>query len=301
MNQLRTRIIESEDLLNQLIKEVEVQEGTLAGGIRRGTATLAFKNLRETKLRFGNPRANLVHLTEERCKNFGITLSPLQLELMRTTFNFYYLTLSINTRLQPGVEISRLECQLDFGPKGPNEPIINSMFPTSKWRELLSLGHKIDLNLDADLIWNIGLDPALLAKIENLPADVKANLSNKTAVNTFIKVAQIEYSLGRFELMATGEGNSNCSWRFESRELSQSPTIQLALLLKVPQNVSTIQLTAIAAIEPNFAWLTSLLRDVYGFLSEKLKRLFHRKNGEPPAFERLPIGEIENWELELPK
>ena len=300
MKQLRTRIIESKDLLDQLIKEVEVQEGTLAGGIRRGTATHALKSLRETKLRFGNPRTNLVQLTEERCKNFGITLAPLQLELMRTTFNFYYITLSINTRLRPGLEISRLECQLEFGPKGSDEPIINSMFPTSKWREILSFGYNVNLSLDANLSWNATLDPSLLTNTENLPAEVKAEIDTQNNLKTSVLIPQVQYSLGRFELLATGEGNSDCFWRFESRELTQSPTIQLALLLKVPKQIPTIQLTANAAIEPNFAWLTANLRDVYEFLSENLKRLFHPNNGEPAAFEHLPIGEKEEWELELP-
>jgi len=290
----------SRELLEQLIEEVKIEEGTLSGGTSLGIGTDALQQLRETKISFGNPLHNLIRLTEEGLSKYGIELSEIQKQQMRDRFDFYYMTLSVSLQPGRGVQFTRLECLLDFGPKGQDEPIVNNIFPQSEWREVLRLGRKMSLGLDGNLEWRAGMDDLDKASMEKFPAAIKGKITNKNELKAFIAIPDYSYELGRADIAATGAGNSQCFWRVDKPDLKKAQTVQFGIVFKVPKETSSFELTGMVSVEPNFQWLTSNLKDVFEFLSDKIKGLLRLKEEERKGKDRLPIGDHEKWEITLP-
>ena len=102
------------------------------------------------------------------------------------------------------------------------------------------------------------------------------------------------------EIAALGEGNSQCFWRIDKPQLKKTQTVQLGIVFKVPKGTSSIQLTGIVSVEPDFKWLTANIKDVFEILSDKLKGLFRKEPGERKNEERFPCGDHEKWTIKLP-
>ena len=289
----------SGQLLNRFVEEVSAEEGTLSGGTRLGVASEALQQLKKTKISFGNPYHNLSRLNEEGFREMGIELSEIEKKQMKDRFDFYYMTLPVSMHPGRGVQFTRVECHLDFGPKGKNEPVVHSIFPRSEWRELLRLGRKLDLGLDGKLEWTLGSNLSE-ATASEVPADIKGRLVNKSEFKAIIAFPDYSYELGRTEIAATGEGNSECYWRIDKPELHKAQTVHFGVVFKVPKEKTSIKLTGLAAVEPDFKWLTANIKDVFEFLSDKIKRLLRMKDSERKDKDRLPIGCCEKWSLKLP-
>jgi len=163
-------IQDTQYLLYNLFSQVKAQEGTLAGGTKLGIGATALQELRETKVAFGNPRNDLIKLTPDLFKEIGVTVTERLKQQMEKQFDFYYITLIISMRSGEDVEFRQMECELQFGPKGRDEPIIHTIFPTNKWRDLLKGGIGISLALDGDLDWRAGIDLSQVAKAWTYPA-----------------------------------------------------------------------------------------------------------------------------------
>ena len=129
---------------------------------------------------------------------------------MKEQFDFYYMTLPVSMQPGRGAKFSRIESALDFGPKGGDEPIVQTIFPKSEWREILRWGRQMSLGLDGDLNWKAGIDGSDIPVMEELPGQVKGNISIKETLKAFITVPNYSYELGRNDIAATGEGNSEC-------------------------------------------------------------------------------------------
>jgi len=291
---------EAQKLLVQLLNEVKAEESTLAGGVKLGTGGNALQGLLETKAKLGNPTDNLIKLTPKLFNNIGIELTEIYKQQMKKLFDFYYMTLTVSLQPKRGAQFRRIECALNFEPKGPDEPIIQSIFPTSEWKELLSWGGEIDLALTGSLEWGAELAMADLPFIKNLPAKIKANIANKNKLKAFITVPEYSFKLGRVEITATGEGNSECFWRIESMDLKKTQTVQLGIVFKVPKNTTSIELTGKLIAEPSYKWLIANLRDVFEYLSDGLKYLLCLQDEKRTNKERLFIGDHEKWNIELP-
>jgi len=288
----------SRELLGELFKEVAASEGTMAGGAKLGVGAKAVQSLRETNVSFGHPADNLIKLTPELFENVKAELTDIRKAQLGSQFNFYYLTLTVSLQPKRGALFQRVECSLDFGPKGSGEPIIQAIFPTSKWREVLSWGGGMSLGLNADLSWSAGVDtPAELAGLD-LPANVQANIKNKNEMKSIIVVPEYAFNLGRAEIAATGEGNSRCFWRLENPELQEVQTVQFGVVFKVPKGTASVEITGLCAAQPEVNWLVAQLRNVFEDISDKLKRLIR---GDEPGAERLLIGDHEQWTLALPQ
>ena len=292
----------AQELLNRLFEEVKAGEGMLSGGTKLGLAGEALLQLKETRISFGNPYHKLTRLTEEIFRAPGSQLDGLQIQNSQH-FDFYYMTLPVSMQPGRGVQFTRLECLLDFGPKGENEPIVHSIFPKSEWRELLQSGIDFNLGLDGQLEWS--LDRENLENIPttagNLPAGLKTKLETKNQFKVFMAVPGYRYELGRTEIAALGEGNSQCFWRIDKPQLKKIQTVSLGIVFKVPKGTSSIELTGIVSVEPDFKWLTANIKDVFDILSDKLKGLLKKNPGELKNEERFPAGDHEKWTIKLPK
>ncbi|MCP2728540.1 hypothetical protein [Limnofasciculus baicalensis] len=290
---------EADVLLSDLFQEVQKWEGTLSGGTALGFGAEAVDSLFKTKVSFGNPRDRLIHLTEEIFSNSGTELNNIYKQQMREQFDFYYITLTVDLRPERAARFWRLTCRLDFNPKGSNEPIVQSLFPTQQWRSVMSFGVGMDVGLNGNLEWNIGVDSAQLADLSQLlPGDLQANLGSKDNLDAFIAIPSYRYELGHPEILTNGEGNSTCYWKIQDNELQKIGTAKFAIVFKVPKGTESITLKGLVWAEPDLNWLTADIRDVFGDLSDRLKQLLRQKNN---AAHRLARGDAEEWTLTLPK
>jgi len=72
----------------------------------------------------------------------------------------------------------------------------------------------------------------------NLPAGLKTKLETKNQFKLFMAVPGYRYELGRTEIAALGEGNSQCFWRIDKPQLKKIQTVSLGIVFKVPKGTS---------------------------------------------------------------
>ena len=302
-DQLRSQdLSDAQQLLDQLFSEVTAEEGMMSGGtkLKLGPGGEALQALRETKVAFGNPINNLIRLTPKLFTEVGVELTEIRKRQMRKEFDFYYLTLTLSLQPRRGAKFVRLECSLDFAPKGINEPIVQTIFPTSEWKEVLNWGGGMKLGLGSNLDFHSEVNlPSTY--IEQLPGHVMAKIATENTLKGFITIPDYSFKLGRADIVATGEGNSHCFWRIEKPDLQEVQTVQLGVVFKVPKGTTSIELTGLLAAEPSINWLTGHVRNVFEYLSENMQALLRRRQQERNGIERLPIGDHEKWTITLPQ
>ncbi|WP_287255063.1 hypothetical protein [Moorena sp. SIO4E2] len=211
------------------------------------------------------------------------------------------MTLTVDLRPERAARFWRLTCQLDFSPKGSGEPIIQSLFPTQQWRSVMSFGVGMEVGLNGNLDWMMGVDSSQLAAelAELLPGELKANVGNKDNFKAFLAIPAYRYELGHPEILTNGEGNSTCYWRIQDNELQKIGTAKFAIVFKVPKGTESITLRGTAWAEPDLNWLTADIRLVLEDLSDRLKQLLRQKNEVADRFAR--GVDREEWTLTLPK
>lgn len=286
----------SRAFLDDLLSAVTAEEGTLAGGeaeelYEGGTAV---QGLRETKITFGHPLHRLTRLTPKLFKALNIELDPL-LQKQRQSYEFYYMIMPISLSPKRGATFERVECELKFGPDGLKSPIVETIFPQTKWRSVISWGGGMSLALNGRLDWEIGLpDNDTLQQVQQLAGIPTANIKTNNEMKAHILVPDYSFQMGRVETNATGVGNSYCRWRIEDPQLEQTESANLVVVFKVPKEIETIELTGIVTAETKMSWLTTKLNHLFDDLADHFKALW-----QPQA--RLPIGIKESWTLPLPE
>lgn len=290
-------LTQNNSLLSDLLNEIQKWEGTLASGTKLGVNTEKIDSLFQTKVSFGNPRDQLIRLTENTFRESGTELNSIYKQQMQSQFEFYYMTLTADLRPERAARFWRLTCELDFSPKGNNEPIIISLFPNQQWRSVINFGVGMDIGLNGHLRWEAGIDDTHLGKLSNLtPEDIKANLTGKNNFQAFLALPAYKYNLGHSEILTNGEGNSTAYWRIQDRELQKIGTAKFGIVFKVPKGTESISLQGSVWAEPDMNWLTADIRDVFAHLSDQFKRLLKQKNEVSDQFAR---GDAEKWELNL--
>lgn len=290
---------ETESLLSDLFEEVKKKENFMSGGEELPVGAAAIDQLFQTKVRFGSPRDRLLLLTEKTFRESGAELNGIYQQQIREQYDFYYMTVPVDLLPKPGAQFWRLTCQLDFGPKGSEEPIVQNVFPNQAWREVMNFGVGLDLGLNGNLDWSAGVDPLQLEAIRNLlPGELKANVAGKSGFKNFVAVPTYKYTLGKSDITALGEGNSTCYWRIQDQELQKLGTVKFGLVFKVPKGAESLTLQGTVWAEPNMNWLTADVRDVFDELSDRFQNLLKKKNG---MADQLSRGAAEKWELNLPK
>lgn len=287
---------ENEQTLDELYNEVSAYQGTLAGGEKidlaeKPNALLAFK---QTQVSFGNPYDRLVKLTPALFEGTGGKLDDVLTSQMQTSYDFYYMTLNVSMRPQEDVQFSRVECQLNFSIDGKDSVIVQTLFPSSEWKEVIQWGGEVNLGVTGSL----GFDLGVSVDKTTLPVQVQAKVKNSNELNSFIAVPKFTFSMGRSDIEATGEGNSFAFWRIRKPELKQTQTAKFGVIFKVPKGSTTLGLEAIAAVAPSIPWLTANLSSVIRFLSAPFKALFTK----PEAEQEKSLSKVasEKWVLNLP-
>jgi hypothetical protein len=246
---------------------------------------------------FGHPNNNLVQLTEKTFQDSGTELTSIYKQQMQSQYDFYYMTLTVDLIPERGARFWRLTCALDFGPKGSDEPIIQSLFPTHQWRSVVNFEIGMDVGVNGNLSWNAGVDSSSLNALLNAVPDLQGNISSKDEFKAFLAIPAFKYELGRPEVMTTGEGNSTCRWQIQDQNLQKIGTAKFGVVFKVPKATHTVTLVGKVWAEPSMNWLTANLEDVSAKLSEKFQNLLGQ--GEQAA-SRFARGQEEEWNLTLP-
>lgn len=287
---------ENKALRADLFQEVKTWEGTQSGGIQLDKGATAVKSLMETKINFGNPTNKLTLLTEETFKEIGLELNSTIQEQMVNRCDFYYMTVTVDLKPKPGAKFWRLCCELDFSPKGKNEPIVQTIFPETKWKSVMKFGVGMNLGINENLDWSIGIDASKLAELANIPGHLKANIATKNELKAFV-ISDYTYQGGFAEITALGQGNSNCYWCIEQPDVLNMGTVTFVIVFTVPKGTKAIDLEGTAWAEVNIDWLFADIRDVFSELTDRFKNLIKNKN---EAANKLAPVVAEKWTLNLP-
>ena len=292
---------QTEDLLNDLLEEVKSKESELAGGIAeeltRGSN--AIQRLKETTVKFTDPRSRLIPLTVEGFQAKGVELNY-EIQQLIKQFDFYSMVINVNPRPQESVLISGLECQLNFGEKEQKSPLVHRIIPDDKWQTLVNAGVNLNLGLDANLEIGVGVDASEFTKITNLPDydNFKANVGTKDKFKAFWVLDGLNYNLGKFNIFAQGVGSSECYWRIEKPEIQDKSTVEFNIIFQVPKGWNSIDLVGKVWIEPSIDWLNGELTHVIQSLPGYLKNIFGSKEKAAKSF---AVGKKVTWQIELPQ
>lgn len=284
--------------LKELFQEVAVLEGTLAGGKRQGPGSALIESLLQTKIWFGDPRNNLTHLTARRFQKMKIAMTePQKIQLASTDWAFYYMTLTVSIQPEAGATFTRLIHDLTFSCTGPSDPLIQSLFPTSKWSEALRVGGNMRVGVNANL--EIGADlsqlPEEITKV--LPGHLKAHA--QADLHLDVVTAQYSFQFGHAEILATGQESPHCYWRFERFNMQRTQTAQFCLVFKVPSTTTHIRLQAVVGLLPSINWLIGGIRHLFTDLSHSAQSILGQQ-AKNPELGHLLVGETEEWMIELP-
>ncbi|TAE59857.1 MAG: hypothetical protein EAZ76_04650 [Nostocales cyanobacterium] len=294
---IKPNLSENNQLLSELLQEVKTWEGTLSGGQKLGINAEKIDGLFHTKVSFGNPKNQLIKLTENTFKDIGIELNSIYKQQMQQQFDFYYLTLTVDLRPERGTKFWRLTCELDFSLNSDSEPIITNLFPTQKWQSVMNFGLGMNVGLNGNLDWNIGIDSSHLADIlKSIPEDIQANINSKNNFQGFLAIPGYKYNLGHTEILTTGEGNSTCYWQIQDPKLQEMGTAKFGIIFKLPKGTQSVTLQGTVWVEPDMNWLTADIRDVFANLSANFQQLLKQKNQTAKQFAQ---GDVEKWELNL--
>ncbi|MEP1076063.1 CHAT domain-containing protein [Leptolyngbya sp. PL-A3] len=288
----------TEDIAQELLREVQLWEASHAATTQLGKGAEAVDSLLQSQLRFGNPLSSLIQLTEKVFQDVGIELTSIYKQQMQERFDFYYMTLPINLHSSRGVSFSQLTCELNLSSEEGAEPIVQTLFPSSRWKSVIELDTSYDVGLTGNLDWGIGVEPSILGEsLKSVPNEIRTNIVSKEQFNLALTIPSYELKLKNPEIIVTGEGSATCRWCIKGQDLQEIGTIKFAIVFKVPKGARrSISLRGMVYAEPNINWLRSEIRDVFSQLPNRFKDLLRSRD---TAANQLAKSAVEEWVFEL--
>lgn len=286
--------IETQKLLASAIVSSQKWEGTL-GKKKKGKAEKVFEALANGRIELGNPQAYICRLDAADFERNGTTLSPEIAKSMQAKDGYHFYVLRVPVLLFParGAQYRLLESQLTFAPiQGNRAPAIQSIFPEPFWKPVLNFGGKLDLALDGNLNWGVGIsaNKTQLAKLDNQMAGRAATMNQLVS---FIKVIPFEHTLGRMEIESQFS-SKRAMWRLDSSQVIRSQKhTQLIVLLKAPKDAKQITLEGVAQAEVSFDWLTAQVEHILKRLPKAIQNIIKNRKG-------LPLQHFQTWTINLP-
>lgn len=282
------------ELWDALIHEVNALDAHLSGGKEEPLTVKRLRELRTSRLGFGDPQNdNLRRLHSSDFETLGSADGEKIRRQMFHSHDFYAMSLNVNLIPAPGAQLRELECHLDLGPPS-SRPLVESIQPAEEWREVLSWGAGLNVKIDPDLKLSLAL------RAQQTPEQIlPVHLATRAKASGIIVVNDYRFSLGRFDIIAVGPGSNFARWRITKPELARTTTFPFVVVFKVPQGIRQLELTGTAAAFPSFQYLTQQVSHVFEHLSQRFRDLFSQA-GQQGA-NRLPLGIVESWTLQLPE
>lgn len=292
---------QSQYLIQEIFERLVEEESHISGARGHGRGAEAFNALRESNVTFGNPTDRLIRLTPELLQSMDITLDPIVSAQMQNQYDFYFMAMPVAVFPKRGELFNRVECRLAFEVASDQQVVMHALFPTSKWLRVLRWGGEVNLALNGNLDWDVGVDPARLDEVKNLGDVPAANLKTADEVKSRILMPNFAFELGRQEIVAAGEGKNFCHWRLRDKELNTSNDLRFVVIFKVTKGVKQVRMSGLVLAEPNMELLAAEVGGIFSQLSERIKNVFRKPDHERQGAERMPISNFTVWErLTLP-
>lgn len=284
--------VDTQKILASAAAEAQKWETPL-GSKKKGEAQKAFEALANGRIEIGNPQAHMYRLDEADFAKHGVALSPEIAKNMasKSGYDFYVLRVPVMVFPARGSEYRLLEGELKFSAvKGTKHPAIHAIFPEPFWNPVLSWGGSMDLALDGNLNFGVGV-PEIKAGALDTQLAARVGATNKLA--GFIKIISFEHTLGRMEIESRFSAQ-RAMWRLDSKQVIRSQKhAQFVVLLQVPKDTKQIVLEAAAQAEVEFEWLIAQINHVFSRLSKTLQGRLEKRDG-------LPLQDFKTWTLNLP-
>lgn len=288
--------METAQLLSAAIKEAHRWEAELLGDeATKGPAEKAFEALSNGRIELGHPEAYVQRLHPEDFEVRGLELSPEINDSMRGKEGYAFYVMPVPVLLFPGrgAQYRLLESQFEFGVElGQRRPAIHAIFPEPLWKPVLDWGGTFHLALDSNLHWGAEVEGAR-AQLSRLSGHLAGRVENANQLRSFIKIAPFEYTLGRMEIEAQFSSDT-AMWRLDSERIIRSQKhVHLVALLRVPKEVTQMQIQAATQAEPSFVWLAAQIKHVFDRLPQAIQQIVKEHRG-------LPLQDFQTWNLDLP-
>jgi hypothetical protein len=287
---------ELEHLLDEAIATAERWEGTL--GERGPTpAADAFRALKEGKLSLGSPESTLRILRLDELEQAGVRVEPYIERDMTDPKGWDYALVNLPLLLFPGrgSQYHLVEAAMNAAStrKSGRQPAVHAVFPEAKWRPVLELGGALELALNAGLSWGAELKRVDL-NLKELGGELSGRVGNENSLTSHIRVLPFQYQLGRAEIEAQWAGGE-AMWRIDSDEaIRDNRRVQFVAVVKVPKEVTRLDITGRAQAQVSFQWLTTQVRHVFQHLSRRLQDLIRGRKG-------IALQDKGSWRLRLPR
>jgi hypothetical protein len=283
---------EANTLLTELLDKVRHLETTASEDSETGgKGTKSLRDWLQTRVTFSEPE--LKFLTSGSLQESEVESN--------STDRFYLMTVSLNLFPQPGTKFWRIHCKLDFNPNNnENRPIVKKMFPNTDWQPMLDLTLGMNLGVNGNLDWTIGIDSEEASQIlPTLPVNLQSKVESNNNFQASAKfLPGYHYQGGRFKICASPQEGDKCYWRLEESTFQQQTIINFFVIFRTADNIESIDVHGSAWAEPSIDWLYGDIKDIFQGLSDKLKNLF--KNEESMARQLARIAPEKSWKLTLP-
>ncbi len=278
-------------LYDELLADVKVEEGLHSGTTRLGPASQLIEDLKLSKVSFGNPKDLLIQLTPSLLEQLNITLDPIQQYQLQNQYDFYHMSLTVSLFPRRSNLFRLIECRLMLRCQDGNAPIVQSIFPQPRWRTVLEWGGGLNLALNGQLDWDVGVPPEQIETVRKLAGAPAASLKTNNEIKSRILVPDYAFRMGRAEIVATGMGSDECNWRLVQPELQETQTARFIIIFKVPKGTKAVELEGIVVAEPDMQLLVAEVQDIFSELKDKFKKLFRKSDKDRMGDERMPIGD----------